>query len=117
MPRQCVSMSVGPLESTAAWSIPAPKTGERGRLAAMAMGFTPIELGSDIGGSIRVPAHYCGVFGHKPSWGLCSGRGQSLAPVASGEPWPWRRALAGAPMSTWTYGPPQTDDPCGPISL
>ena len=46
-------------------------------------GFSALELGSDIGGSIRVPAHYCGVFGHKPSWGLCSGRGQSLAPVAS----------------------------------
>jgi amidase len=29
-----------------------------------------------------VPAHYCGVFGHKPSWGLCSGRGQSLIPIA-----------------------------------
>ncbi len=32
-----------------------------------------LEIGSDIGGSIRVPAHYCGVFGHKPTWGLCSG--------------------------------------------
>ena len=49
----------------------------------MAAGFSALELGSDIGGSIRVPAHYCGVFGHKPSWGLCSGRGQSLAPAAS----------------------------------
>ena len=54
-----------------------------GSAAAMAAGFSALELGSDIGGSIRVPAHYCGVFGHKPSWGLCSGRGQSLAPVAS----------------------------------
>ena len=35
-------------------------------------GFPALEIGSDIGGSIRVPAHYCGVFGHKPSWGLCS---------------------------------------------
>ena len=54
-----------------------------GAAAAMAAGFSALELGSDIGGSIRVPAHYCGVFGHKPSWGLCSGRGQSLVPVAS----------------------------------
>jgi amidase len=53
-----------------------------GSAAAMAAGFSALEIGSDIGGSIRVPAHYCGVFGHKPSWGLCSGRGQSLVPVA-----------------------------------
>lgn len=53
-----------------------------GGAAAMAAGFSALELGSDIGGSIRVPAHYCGVFGHKPSWGLCSGRGQSLVPIA-----------------------------------
>jgi amidase len=54
-----------------------------GAAAAMAAGFSALELGSDIGGSVRVPAHYCGVFGHKPSWGLCSSRGQSLAPIAS----------------------------------
>lgn len=54
-----------------------------GSAAAIAAGFSALEIGSDIGGSIRVPAHYCGVFGHKPSWGLCSGRGQSLVPIAS----------------------------------
>jgi amidase len=53
-----------------------------GSAAAMAAGFSGLELGSDIGGSIRVPAHYCGVFGHKPSWALCSSRGQSLVPTA-----------------------------------
>jgi amidase len=53
-----------------------------GSAAAIAAGFSALEVGSDIGGSIRVPAHYCGVFGHKPSWGLCSGRGQSLVPIA-----------------------------------
>ena len=41
-----------------------------GSAAALAMGFTSLELGSDIGGSIRVPAHYSGVSGHKPSYGI-----------------------------------------------
>ncbi|OUS23717.1 hypothetical protein A9Q99_27155 [Gammaproteobacteria bacterium 45_16_T64] len=36
-----------------------------GSAAALAAGLTPIELGSDIAGSIRTPSHYCGVFGHK----------------------------------------------------
>ena len=35
--------------------------------AALAAGTTPLEVGSDIGGSIRVPAAYCGVYGHRPS--------------------------------------------------
>jgi amidase len=38
-----------------------------GGSAALAAGLTPLELGSDIGGSIRVPAAFCGVFGHRPS--------------------------------------------------
>lgn len=41
-----------------------------GAAAALAAGLTPLELGSDIGGSIRIPAHMCGVFGHKASYGL-----------------------------------------------
>jgi len=49
-----------------------------GAAAALAAGLTGLELGSDIGGSIRQPAHACGVFGHKPSWGLCSPLGHSL---------------------------------------
>ncbi len=50
-----------------------------GSAAALAAGFSALELGSDIGGSVRQPAHACGVFGHKPSWGLCSPLGHSLA--------------------------------------
>lgn len=47
-----------------------------GSAAALAMGFSSIELGSDIGGSIRVPAHYSGVMGHKPSYGIVPAHGQ-----------------------------------------
>ena len=46
-----------------------------GAAAAVAAGFTPLELGSDIGGSIRTPSHFNGVFGHKSSYGLVSSRG------------------------------------------
>lgn len=41
-----------------------------GAAAAVACGMTSFELGTDIGGSVRVPSAFCGVFGHKPSWGL-----------------------------------------------
>jgi amidase len=50
-----------------------------GSAAALAAGLSAIEAGSDIGGSIRVPAHYCGVYGHKPTYGLCPPRGHALA--------------------------------------
>ncbi len=51
-----------------------------GSAAALAAGLTPLELGSDIGGSIRVPAHFCGVYGHKPSYGLVSTEGHIPPP-------------------------------------
>ena len=46
-----------------------------GAAAALAAGITSLEVGSDIGGSLRVPASFCGVFSHKPSWGLVSQHG------------------------------------------
>ena len=41
-----------------------------GASAAVAVGLTPWEIGTDIGGSIRLPAHFAGVCGHKPSFGV-----------------------------------------------
>jgi amidase len=46
-----------------------------GAAAALAAGFVALELGSDIGGSLRCPAHFCGVFAHKPSLDLVPMRG------------------------------------------
>ena len=53
-----------------------------GAAAALAAGLTGLEAGSDIGGSIRNPAHFCGVYGHKSTYGVCSTAGQSLPGVA-----------------------------------
>ncbi|VVT04096.1 Amidase [Sphingomonas sp. EC-HK361] len=46
-----------------------------GSAAALAAGFIPLEMGSDIGGSIRVPAAFCGVWGHKPTFGMLDAEG------------------------------------------
>ena len=54
-----------------------------GAAAAVAAGLTPLELGSDIGGSIRVPSHLCGTFGLKPSWGVVPSRGHIPGPPGS----------------------------------
>jgi amidase len=46
-----------------------------GSAAALAAGITPLEIGSDIGGSLRHPANYCGVFSLKPTWGALPQQG------------------------------------------
>lgn len=51
-----------------------------GPAAALAAGMTALELGSDLGGSIRIPAHWCGVYGHKPSYHLIPLRGHIPGP-------------------------------------
>src|SRR5437867_6632039 len=61
----------------------APGGSSGGSAAALAAGLTGLEAGSDIGPSIRNPAHFCGVYGHKPTWGLVPRAGQAL---------PWQTA-------------------------
>jgi amidase len=61
----------------------APGGSSGGSAAALAAGLTALEAGSDIGSSIRNPAHFCGVYGHKPTWGIVPRRGQAL---------PWQTA-------------------------
>ncbi len=48
-----------------------------GSAAALTCGFGPLSIGSDLGGSLRTPAHYCGVYAHKPTPGLAPRRGQT----------------------------------------
>ena len=52
-----------------------------GSAATLAAGMTGIESGSDIGGSIRNPAHFCGVFGHKPTYNLLPPRGHAMPDI------------------------------------
>ncbi|HVY04234.1 MAG TPA: amidase family protein [Caulobacterales bacterium] len=54
-----------------------------GGAAAVASGMVPLELGSDIGGSIRIPAAFCGIYGHKPTYNLLPGRGHYPPGVTS----------------------------------
>lgn len=56
---------------------PARTTGgsSGGSAAALAAGLSFLEIGSDVAGSIRIPAHYCGVYGHRSSAGLLSSQG------------------------------------------
>src|SRR5438094_7414379 len=64
-----------------------------GSAAALAAGLTALEAGSDIGSSIRNPAPFCGLYGHKPTWGIVPRTGQAL---------PWQKA---APVDIDVVGP------------
>lgn len=64
-----------------------------GEGSAVGSGMSPFGLGADIGGSIRMPAFFNGVFGHKPSVGLVPNEGQY--PVAEGDA---LRLLATGPL-------------------
>ncbi len=55
-----------------------------GSAAALAAGLTGLDSGSDIGGSIRNPAHFCGVYGHKPTLGIVPARGHQPPGVPPG---------------------------------
>ncbi len=62
-----------------------------GSSAALAAGYGPLSLGSDIGGSLRSPAHYCGVYAHKPTLSLVPSRGHTPPPLP---PLPFESDLA-----------------------
>ncbi|MGV9611648.1 amidase [Nocardia xishanensis] len=56
-----------------------------GSAAALACGFGALSIGSDMAGSLRTPAHFCGVYAHKPTLGLAATRGM-VAPPAQALP-------------------------------
>jgi len=62
-----------------------------GSSAALAAGYGPLSIGSDIGGSLRVPAFHCGVYAHKPTYGIVPNRGHVAPPLP---PLPFGRDLA-----------------------
>lgn len=52
-----------------------------GSAAALACGFGALSIGSDLAGSLRTPAHFCGVYAHKPTLGLAATRGMAAPPA------------------------------------
>jgi amidase len=62
-----------------------------GSAAALAAGYGPLSFGSDIGGSLRVPAFHCGVYAHKPTYNVVPSRGHTPPPFP---PLPFDRDMA-----------------------
>jgi len=63
------------------WNLERTPGGSSGGAAAsLAAGLCGLEMGSDIGGSIRTPSHFCGLYGHKPSFGIVPDRGHVPPP-------------------------------------
>lgn len=115
-----------------------------GAAAALAAGLTALDVGSDLGGSLRNPAHYCGVYAHKPTAGIVPMTGHALPglppPPAIACAGPLARtaddlalaldALAGAETPAWRLAlpPPRrtslaglrvaawADDPVAPVA-
>ncbi|MFG2076431.1 amidase [Nonomuraea maritima] len=64
------------------WNIErTPGGSSGGSAAALAAGFGAVSIGSDIAGSLRIPAHFTGVYAHKPSFGLLPSRGHTPPPA------------------------------------
>jgi len=96
-----------------------------GEVAAIAAGMSPLGIGSDIGGSVRMPAHYCGVYSLKPTEGQVSQKGH--IPPLPGDPGWIRHMAASGPVArsigdlrlclSIIAGPDSQDRSVPPVSL
>jgi amidase len=82
------------------WDLSRTCGGSTGGAAAVAAGLTPLEIGADGGGSVRMPAHCCGVYGLKPSDYRVPGGGFNPNPIP--EP---QTAETGGPAQIGVFGP------------
>jgi amidase len=93
-----------------------------GSAAAIAMGFSALEMGSDIGGSIRVPAAFCGVYGHKTSHGVIpmgghSYGGMQMAPQLLSVLGPLARSAADLAAALDVVAGPDAESPANRLIL
>lgn len=93
-----------------------------GGAAAIAMGFSALEMGSDIGGSIRVPAAFCGVYGHKSSHGLLpmgghSAGGALAAPQLLSVIGPMARSAQDLALALDVVAGPDAESPANKVAL
>ena len=82
-----------------------------GSSAAVAAGLVPVSLGTDTGGSIRVPAALCGLFGLKPTFGRVSRTGTVLFPPSVDHVGPLARSVRDLALVYDLLQGPDADDP------
>lgn len=92
-----------------------PGGSSSGSAVAVAAGLAPVAIGSDTGGSIRIPSSLCGVVGFKPTYGLIPTEGVAPLGPTFDTLGPITRTVAEARLLTEVVA--GTDLPCPPVNL